>query len=66
MNTSGFFLGPHRDLTKDELESLTDVEAGFFVSERACTKLEMLDLVEKGLSGWKLTQAGEHRLAAKR
>ena len=64
MNTLGFFLGPIRDLTKDELEALMNVKAGVRVSEWAYTKLELDDLVEKGLGGWKLTQAGEHRLAA--
>jgi hypothetical protein len=59
-----FFLGPDKDLTKDELEALLHVKAGVRVSEWAYTKLEMVELVEKGLRGWKLTQAGEHRLAA--
>ncbi len=64
MNTSGFFLGPDRDLTDDELEALTHVKAGVLVSEWWYRKLEMAELVEKGLGGWHVTQAGEHRLAA--
>jgi hypothetical protein len=51
MKTSGFFLGPDRDLNDRELEALMNVEAGAFVSEGACTKLEMADLIEKGLGG---------------
>jgi hypothetical protein len=64
MNTSGFFLGPDRDLTSDELEALLNVKAGVLVSAWWYARLEMADLVEKGLNGWKLTQAGEYRLAA--
>jgi|HubBroStandDraft_2_1064218.scaffolds.fasta_scaffold2315960_1 hypothetical protein len=64
MNTSGFFLGPDSALTKDELEALAHVKAGARVSEGAYQRLEIVDLVEKGLGGWKLTDAGEYRLAA--
>jgi hypothetical protein len=35
MNTSGFFLGPDRELTKDELEALLNVKAGVVNSEWA-------------------------------
>ena len=64
MITSGFFLGPDRVLTKDELEALMEVKAGVLVSEWWYRRLEMADLIEKGLGGWKLTRAGEYRLAA--
>ena len=66
MNTSGFFLGPDRTLTKDELEALMSVKGGVQVSEWHYTKLESADLIEKGLHGWQLTDAGEFRLAAGR
>jgi hypothetical protein len=66
MNTSGFFLGPDRVLTKDELEALVHVKAGVRISERAYTKLEVAELIEKSLEGWKLTQGGEYRLASGR
>ena len=55
-----------KDLTKDELEALLHIKAGARVSEWACTKLELADLIEKGLGGWKLTKAGEFRLVAKK
>ena len=58
MNTLGFYLGPDRDLTKDELEALLNIKAGVRVSEWYYTKLEATDLIEKGLGGWKLTDAG--------
>ena len=64
MNTSQFYLGPERSLTKDELEALLNVKAGVRVSEWHYTKLESADLIAKGLSGWKLTDTGEFRLAA--
>ncbi len=64
MTKSDFFLGPPRDLTRDELEALLHVKAAVRISDALYYKLELRDLVEKGLSGWKLTQAGEHRLAA--
>ena len=63
-NKTDFFWGPERDLTKDELAALTDVKAGVRVSEWWYRKLEVADLIEKGLGGWKLTKAGEFRLAA--
>ncbi len=64
MIRSEFFLGPDRDLTREELEALLHVKAGVRVSEWVYTKLEMADLVETGIGSWKLTKAGEHRLAA--
>ena len=66
MRTSNFFLGPDRDLTKEELEALLHVKAGVRVSDWFYTKLQMADLVEQGINGWKLTKAGEFRLVAKR
>jgi hypothetical protein len=64
MTTSGFFLGPDRDLTKEELEALMNVKAGVLNSEWFYRKLEMADLIEQGLHGWQLTKAGEFRLRA--
>jgi hypothetical protein len=64
MTTSDLFLGPPRDLTSQELEALLHVKAGARISEALYYRLELRDLVEKGLGGWKLTQAGEYRLAA--
>ena len=64
MNTLGFYLGPDGELTKDELEALAHVKARILIPEWAYTKLETADLVEKGLGGWQLTEAGEFRLAA--
>ena len=61
---SDFFLGPDRDLTKDEIEALLHVKAGVRLSEWAYTRLQMADLIESGIYGWKLTQAGDCRLAA--
>ena len=59
-----FFLGPEKDLTRNEVEALMSVKAGVRVSESAYRTLEANDLIEKGLGGWKLTQAGTFRLAA--
>ena len=64
MNTTRFFFGPPRDLTSDELGALQHVKAGVRVSEEMYYKLELRDLIEKGLPGWKLTKSGEFRLAA--
>ena len=64
MSTSGFFLGPDRALSKDEIEALMNFKAGVLVSERYYTKLETADLIGKGLGGWRLTKAGEYRLRA--
>ena len=63
MRRSQFFLGPEKELTKDELEALMNVKAGVRVSDFYYTKLQMADLVESGIHGWKLTWAGECRLA---
>ena len=64
MSKSDLFLGPDRDLTKDELEALLHVKAGVRVPDWAYTKLQMADLIEMGIYGWKLTEAGNFRLAA--
>jgi hypothetical protein len=64
MNKTGFFYGPPRDLTCDELEALCDVRAGVWVSEGMRYRLELRDLIQKGPPGWMLTKAGEFRLAA--
>jgi hypothetical protein len=63
MNTF-IFLGPERDLTKDEIEALMHIKAGVLVSDLACRNLEMENLIERRLGGWNLTVAGECRLAA--
>jgi hypothetical protein len=64
MNKTSFYYGPPRDLTPEELEALCDVRAGIWVSEGMRYRLELRDLVEKGLPGWQLTKTGEMRLAA--
>jgi hypothetical protein len=64
MEKSTFFLGPSRGLTKDEIEALLSVKAGVRLPEGAYHQLEMADLIEKGLGGWVLTDAGQFRLAA--
>ncbi len=66
MTKSDFFLGPDRDLTKDEIEALLHVKAGVRVPDWAYTKLQMADLIEMGIYGWKLTKAGDFRLATGR
>jgi len=64
MHTSEFFLGPDRQLTQLELDDLLSVKAGVRLSDGAYRHLEMVDLVEKGLRGWVLTDAGNARLIA--
>jgi hypothetical protein len=64
MMKSDFFLGPDKDLSKAELEALVHVKTGVRVSEWAYRKLELADLIEEGLRGWQLTQAGGFRLAS--
>jgi hypothetical protein len=64
MHTSQFFLGPERLLTRDELEALLNVKAGVKLSEAAYYRLELADLITKGLRHWTLTGAGSARLAA--
>jgi hypothetical protein len=64
MNKSDFFLGPPRDLTRVELDALLHVKAGIRVSNALCYRLELRDLIEEGLGAWRLTKAGELRLAA--
>jgi hypothetical protein len=64
VSASGFYLGPDRDLRKDELEALRDIKAGVLVSDLTCHKLELENLVERRLGGWMLTPTGEHRLKA--
>jgi hypothetical protein len=66
MSTSDFFLGPDRDLTNDEIKALTDIKAGVQISQQICHKLELENLVERRLGGWRLTQAGEFRLGAEK
>ena len=50
------------DLSTAELEALMHVKTGVRVSEWAYRKLELADLIEEGLRGWQLTQAGGFRL----
>jgi hypothetical protein len=50
MRKSDFFWGPPKDLTKDELEALMHVKVGVRVSEWAYQRLEVADLIEKGLA----------------
>ena len=64
MNKSDFFLGPPRDLTRIELDALLHVKAGVRVSDALYYRLELRDLIEEGLGAWRLTKAGELRLAA--
>ena len=64
MTKSDMFLGPPCDLTGEELKALLHVKAGVRIFEGQYYKLELGDLIEKGLGGWKLTQSGEFRLAA--
>jgi hypothetical protein len=64
MSKSDFFLGPPRNLIRDELEALLQVKTGVRISDVLSHRLELRDLIEKGLSGWRLTLAGEYRLAA--
>ena len=60
MNKSPFFLGPDRDLTREELEALLYVKQAS-ASLNAYAKLEIAELIEKGIYGWKLTKAGAFR-----
>ena len=64
MSKSDFFLGPPSNLIRDELEALSQVKTGVRISDALSHRLELRDLIEKGLGGWKLTLAGEYRLAA--
>jgi hypothetical protein len=64
MTKSDIFLGPPRDLTREELEALLHVKAGVRIFEGLYTKLELRELIVKAPSGWRLTLAGERRLAA--
>jgi hypothetical protein len=66
MTKSDLYLGPPRDLTPNELDALMHVREGVRISEGLYYKLELRDLIEKGLDGWQLTEAGEFRLASKR
>jgi hypothetical protein len=64
MTKSDLFLGPPRDLTRDELDALLHVKAGVRISDGRYYQLELRDLVAKAPAGWKLTNTGELRLAA--
>jgi hypothetical protein len=64
MTKSDFFLGPPRDLTRDEMDALLHVKAGVRISEGQYYRLVLRDLVQKAPAGWKLTNTGELRLAA--
>jgi hypothetical protein len=66
MSRSQFFYGPGTDLSREQIEALSQIKAGKTVPDPARRALEMADLVKKGLGGWVLTQAGEFRLAADR
>ena len=64
MNTTDIFLGPHRDLTKDEIGALKHIRAGVALPRLTYHKLEFENLAERRLGGWKLTPTGEFRLDA--
>jgi hypothetical protein len=67
MNKSQFFLGPERELARDEIEALHRIQAGEAVAPRMRQALEAEELVAKKLGGgWKLTRAGVFRLAARK
>lgn len=64
MSKSDLFYGPPRDLTHEELEALEHVSASVRISEGLYYRLELPNLIVKAPPGWKLTKAGEFRLAA--
>ena len=67
MNKSQFFLGPERDLSAEEIEALTHIQAGQPVPARVRHRLELDELIDGNLSGgWMLTRAGVFRLAARK
>jgi hypothetical protein len=52
------------DLTPIELQALQKIDAGERVSATLYARLEALEMIEKGLSGWRLTEQGSYRLVA--
>ena len=59
MMKSDFFLGPDRDLTKDEIQALLHVKARMRVSEMGLAKLQMAALSSAAFYRWSSTRAGD-------
>jgi hypothetical protein len=58
-----FYLNLAVDLTPSDLQGLVQVKDGLGISATLRTRLEALDLIEKALSGWRLTDQGSYRLS---
>jgi hypothetical protein len=52
------------DLTPIDLQALQQIDVGERISAALYTRLEALEMIEKGLSGWRLTEQGSYRLVA--
>ena len=63
MKSSPLYSGPVDDLSSEELHALRNVRDGICISGPMHQRLEILDLIERGLDRWVLTDMGAYRLA---
>jgi hypothetical protein len=63
MKSSPLYSGPVDDLSSEELRALRNVRDGIRISGPMHQRLEILDLIERGLDRWVLTDMGAYRLA---
>ena len=59
-----FYPGLAVDLTPIDYQALQQINDGASISATLRTRLEALDMIERGLNGWRLTDQGSFRLFA--
>ena len=64
MKCHPFYMSLDVDLTPMDFQALQQIGDGVRVSAALRTRLEALDMIEKGLNGWRLTEQGSYRLVA--
>jgi hypothetical protein len=62
MKKNPFHPGPYDQLSQDAIAALRRIKEGQSISARQCLDLEIEDLIQPGLSGWRLTDVGQYRL----
>ena len=62
MRKNPFHPGPYDKLSDDAIAALRRIKQGQAISSRQYLDLEINDLIQQGLSGWRLTEVGQYRL----
>jgi len=62
MRKNPFHPGPYDQLSQDAIGALRRIKQGQSISARQYLDLEIDELIQPGLSGWRLTEVGQYRL----